>query len=210
MAFTAFIHGFVLAVGLIIALGPQNVFIFQQGVAQPRLRRVLPTVVTAGVSDTVLILLAVLGVSVVIFQFAWLQTVLFGVGFIFLCYIGWVLFTTSTLDVNPQTEELLGAREQVGFTASVSLLNPHAILDTVGVIGTNALAYSGLDRWIFTAACLLVSWGWFGSLAVAGWTLAESTYADQWVRYLNTISAVIIWAVALFMGWQLTVTLPVL
>jgi L-lysine exporter family protein LysE/ArgO len=209
MSFAAFVHGIVLAIGLIVALGPQNVFIFQQGAVQPRLRRTLPTVVTAGVSDTVLILLAVLGVTAVVLQFAWLQTVLFGAGFVFLLYIGWVLFSSPALEADPGIEELLGAREQIVLTASVSLLNPHAILDIIGVIGTNALAYSGSNRWIFTTGCLLVSWGWFGGLAVAGKVLGETAEADRWMRYLNTVSALIIWAVAVYMGWQLLALLKI-
>ena len=30
-------------------------------------------------------------------------------------------------------------KKQILFAASVSLLNPHAILDTIGVIGTNSI-----------------------------------------------------------------------
>jgi L-lysine exporter family protein LysE/ArgO len=203
MALTAFTHELVLAIGLIVALGPQNVFVFQQGPVQPRLSRALPTILTAVISDTLLILLAVLGVSVIVLQFAWLQTLLFGTGFVFLLYIGWVLFSSPALNVDPYTEQFLGTREQIGFTVSVSLLNPHAILDTIGVIGTNALAYSGLHRWIFTAGCLFVSWGWFSGLALAGWALGESADADRWMQYFNIVSAVVIWVVALYMGWQL-------
>jgi L-lysine exporter family protein LysE/ArgO len=210
MSLAAFAHGTVLALGLIVALGPQNVFIFQQGAVQPRLRRALPTVITAGIADTTLILLAVLGVSVVVLRFAWLQTILFGAGFVFLLYIGWVLYSSPTLDVDPHAEEYLSAREQVGFTASVSLLNPHAILDTIGVIGTNALAYSRPERWIFTAGCLLVSWGWFGGLALAGWSLGETADANRWLRYLDTVSAVVVWLVALYLGWQLAVLLELI
>ncbi|MFW5999840.1 MAG: LysE/ArgO family amino acid transporter [Halorubrum sp.] len=88
MALTAFVHGFALSVGLIAAVGPQNVFVFQQGAVQPRLRRSLPTVVTAGVADTVLILLGVLGVSAVVIEYAWLRTVLLGGGVAFLLYVG--------------------------------------------------------------------------------------------------------------------------
>lgn len=57
MAPTAFFHGLTLSLGLIAAVGPQNVFVFQQGAVQPRLRCSLPTVLTAGVADTVLIIL---------------------------------------------------------------------------------------------------------------------------------------------------------
>ena len=52
---TALAHGVVLAVGLIVALGTQNVFVFQQGATQPRFRRALPTVLTASLSDTLLV-----------------------------------------------------------------------------------------------------------------------------------------------------------
>ena len=36
----------------------------------------------------------------------------------------------------------MSAKKQIGFAISVSLLNPHAIMDTVGVIGTSASVYS--------------------------------------------------------------------
>ncbi|WP_307724718.1 LysE/ArgO family amino acid transporter [Sporolactobacillus inulinus] len=54
------------------------------------------------------------------------------------------------------------------FALSVSLLNPHALLDTIGVIGTNALNYSGSEKWTFAAACASVSWLWFFGLAWCG------------------------------------------
>lgn len=201
MSLTAFTHGVVLSFGLIVAFGPQNVFIFQQGATQPRVWRALPTVVTAGVADTLLILLAVLGVSVVVLEFAWLQTALFAAGFVFLCYVGWVLYAAPEFDPDATGADRLGTREQVGFTASVSILNPHAILDTVGVIGTNALAYAGTSRWSFTVGCLVVSWGWFAGLAVVGRRLGGA--APGWLRHLNAISAVLVWLAALYMGVQL-------
>lgn len=45
--FSAAIHGFFLAVGLILPLGVQNVFVFNQGAAGRKLRRALPAVLTA-------------------------------------------------------------------------------------------------------------------------------------------------------------------
>ena len=202
MGLSAFTHGVVLATGLIVAFGPQNVFIFQQGAVQPHFTRALPTVFTASLADTVLIVLSVLGASIIVLQFAWLQTVLFGAGFIFLLYVGWALFTSPSPVVDPNTTDFLGVREQIGFTASVSLLNPHALLDTFGVIATNALAYSGQDRWLFTGGCLLISWGWFSGLAATGAVLGNTDRAVGWLQHLNTVSAVLIWLVALYMGWQ--------
>jgi L-lysine exporter family protein LysE/ArgO len=48
--------------------------------------------------------------------------------------------------------EALSTERQICFTASVSLLDPHAILDTVGVIGTGAPAYAGRERWLFAGS----------------------------------------------------------
>ncbi|MCL7520047.1 amino acid transporter, partial [Staphylococcus aureus] len=53
---TAIIHGFILAIGLILPLGAQNVFIFNQGANQPKYRYVLPAIITAGLSDSLLII----------------------------------------------------------------------------------------------------------------------------------------------------------
>lgn len=84
----AIIHGIVLAFGLILPLGAQNVFVFQQGALQPRLYRVLPVVITAALCDTLLITLAVIGVSVVVLTIPILQMGLLSLDFSF--YFIWV------------------------------------------------------------------------------------------------------------------------
>jgi len=136
-------------------------------------------------------------------EFVWLQTVLLASGAVFLIYVGWTLFSASGMQLDARDEKPLSAHEQVGFAASLSLLNPHAILDTIGVIGTNALAYAPPSRWVFTVACLVVSWGWFLGVAAAGRFLAGSVVSDSRLRYLNVGSAVVIWIVAGYMIWRL-------
>jgi L-lysine exporter family protein LysE/ArgO len=195
-------HGVVLAVGLIVALGPQNVFVFQQGATQSRFRRALPTVVTAGLSDTLLVSLSVFGVSVAVLRYPGVQRALFGAGALFLLYVGWSVYRSPTLSVDGG--EALSAREQVGFTASVSLLNPHAILDTVGVIGTSALGYAGEERWLFAGGVVAVSWCWFAGLAASGHALgrSRSAAAEAALARLDAVSALVIWAVAAYMAWR--------
>ena len=87
---SAFIHGLVLALGLILPLGVQNVFIFNQGAVQLRLARALPAVLTAACCDALLILLAVTGISVAVLAVSWLRYALLGVGVCFLSCT-WVL-----------------------------------------------------------------------------------------------------------------------
>lgn len=197
---TAFFHGFILAFSLILPLGAQNMFLFNRGAVEKRWLRLLPVVIVAALCDTFLILLAVLGVSVVVLTIAWVKTTLIIAGIIFLIYIGWSTWSsdhTNTSDPGVETEWSLG--RLLLFTVSVSLLNPHAILDTIGVIGTNSLSYTASAKFFFTAACILVSWVWFLALALAGRWLGSVIALGNFRRILNRVSALIIWLSAVYL-----------
>ena len=78
-------------------------------------------------------------------------------------------------------------------------MNPHAILDTIGVIGTSSLAYGGQALTAFTAACVLVSWLWFCLLALAGRLVRVLDDSGAALRYLNRASAIIMWVSGLYL-----------
>lgn len=200
---TAFIHGVALALGLILPLGVQNVFIFNQGATHKRISKAIPAIVTAAVCDTVLILLAVTGVSLMVFSFVWLKNFIFIIGFFFLIYMGWSIFKSNPdLDMEQHEGVYFTAKRQITFAASVSLLNPHAIIDIIGVIGPNSLAYDGYKLALFTVACISVSWIWFIGLAIAGRFLGNVDTTGVWVKRFNQISAFIIWGMAVYIGLQ--------
>lgn len=194
-----FIHGLLLALGLILPLGVQNVFIFNQGAIQPTLKKALPATITASICDTVLILLAILGVSLIVMQYDWLRLTLITGGVIFLMYMGfltWVAKSNSQSD--PQSMQM-STKKQIVFALSVSLLNPHAILDTIGVIGSSSLVYAGTEKIIFTATCIVVAWCWFHGLCIAGRSLKKIDTSGKFLRILNKVSAIIIWITAIYM-----------
>ncbi|MDP4096121.1 LysE/ArgO family amino acid transporter [Paenibacillus sp. P96] len=194
----AAVHAFLLALGLILPLGVQNVFIFNQGASQPSLRKALPAVITAGVCDTLLIFLAVGGVSLLMLRWSWLTDILYGAGCLFLLYMAWSIWRSGQSQAGAPSP--LRASRQVAFAASVSLLNPHAILDTVGVIGTSSLQYEGGDRWVFTLTAALVSWCWFAGLAAAGRGVGRIDPAGGISRNLNRVSALVIFGLAIYMA----------
>ncbi|HDX9589121.1 TPA: amino acid transporter [Bacillus pseudomycoides] len=198
----ALLHGIILAFGLIIPLGVQNVFVFYQGASQSTLLKAAPVVITAAICDTILILVAVQGVSLVLLTFSWLTTALYTIGFFFLLYMGWVIWKSEPT-ASKTEEQTITIKKQIVFAASVSLLNPHAILDTIGVIGTNSIQYIGTEKWAFTFATIFVSWIWFIGLAIAGRMLGKIDSSGKRIQLLNKISGVIIWAVALYMLFQL-------
>ncbi|MDF2925867.1 MAG: argO [Paenibacillaceae bacterium] len=189
-------HGVFLSLGLILPLGVQNVFIFQQGAYQKRLWRVLPAVLTAALCDTLLITLAVTGVSVIVMDHVWLKSLLMGAGTLFLLYMGWITWNSKPRIPGKDGQAGYSARHQIAFAASVSLLNPHAILDTVGVIGTSSLQYAGTDRYVFVLSCIAVSWAWFALLALAGRWAGSLDATGGLLVWLIRLSAVFIWIVA--------------
>ena len=194
----AFIYGIILAFGLIIPLGVQNIFVFNQGANQRHFFHAMPSVLTASLCDTILIVLAVLGVSIVVLTVAWLKTILFIVGFFFLMYMGWVTWHSKPA-VSEEGSIPISSKRQIAFAASVSLLNPHALLDTIGVIGTSSLQFSGNAKLAFTIACILVSCFWFFGLSVSGHFLHKLDKTGLWLRLVNKLSALIIWAVAFYL-----------
>jgi len=196
----AFMTGILLALSLILPLGVQNVFIFNQGAASPRFTKALPAVIMAALCDTLLILLAVLGLSVAVFAVTWIKTVVLVVGVIFLLYMGYLTWKSASSQREAgQGPVMLSARKQIAFAASVSLLNPHAILDTIGVIGTSSLHYTGLDKILFTVSTIGISWLWFFGLAAAGHYLRKIDTSGQWISWLNRASAIIIWGIAIYL-----------
>ena len=191
----AITHGILLALGLILPLGAQNVFVFNQGANQPKLRRALPVIITAGLCDTFLIVIAILGVSLVLISLPILQLVIYLIGFVFLIYMAWSLWKEQP----PQLEHIepMKPKKQIGFALSVSLLNPHAIMDTVGVIGTSASVYDGGEKLGFALATIFVSWFWFVLLAVLGKLLGTVDKTGEYIVMLNKVSSVIVFVVSL-------------
>jgi len=198
----AFLHGFLLALGLILPLGVQNLFILQQGMLQPDFWRTLPAIITAAACDTVLINVAVSGVSLLFVAQPEARVTLLVAGGMFLLYMGWKNWRRPAAAAKNSPAALLTARQQIVFAMSVSILNPYAFLDTVGVIGASSLQYTGLEKTAFTAAAVLVSWCWFTGLSLAGQVLGRLPDVMRNPLYINRFSAVFIWGSAVYLLLQ--------
>lgn len=191
------LHGIILAFGLILPLGVQNLFIFSQGAMQPSVMKAMPATITAALCDTLLILLAGLGLSIIVLQFEAIRFVLLMGGILFLMYMGFVIWRSDAATF--EDKEALPMKKQIIFALSVSLLNPHAILDTVGIIGTNAVKYNSQEQWYFLCACIFVSWLWFFSLMLTGATLKKIHISPSMFSVFNKVSALFIWGTAVYL-----------
>lgn len=192
------LHGVILAFGLILPLGVQNVFIFTQGATQPTPMRALPATITAAICDTLLILLSVFGLSLLIIQMEGLRTVLMVAGILFLLYMSITIWRSSPTAASE--EVALSMNKQIIFACSVSLLNPHALFDIVGVIGTSSLKYNGYELVLFTASCITVSWVWFFGLMYVGSRIKHFGNRTTIMTIFNKSSALFIFGMAIYLG----------
>ena len=155
--------------------------------------------VTAALSDTILVGMAVLGVSAVLVVAPMLKEILTLLGIVFLVWMGWQSWRTP---VHPGTSgdaarAYWTLRRQIMHTLRASLLNPHSIMDTVIVIGGGAALYTTpREKLTYALAAVLVSWVWFFALSLAGRALAQLRHQARTLQWINRISAGIIWTIA--------------
>jgi L-lysine exporter family protein LysE/ArgO len=193
----AFVHGFLLALALILPIGPQNAWVLEQGMTSRRWRDALPVAVAASLCDTLLIAAAVGGVSLVLVAAPVLRDVLRAAGVAFLAFMGYRMWTAGDAVGTEAGREGWTFGRRIRYTLSVSLLNPHAISDTVMVIGAGSAAYAAAHgRWAYALGAAVVSWLWFSALALAGRAVAPWVGGRRAQRAVRRGSALVMWWVA--------------
>lgn len=196
-------QGFALGAGLIVAIGAQNVFVLTQGAR--RHRPWLVAGVCAG-CDALLIALGVGGVGGLAARTPWLVTVLTLCGAAFLLAYGLRALKSAVRG------ESLGLDEDsppppvraILLTAlGVSLLNPHALLDTVVLIGGLSSRLDAGGRLSFGLGAGLASLCWFYSLSLGGRALAPVLRRPGAWRVLDGLVCLVMWGLAAGLLWDL-------
>ncbi|HLR47397.1 MAG TPA: LysE/ArgO family amino acid transporter [Deinococcales bacterium] len=194
------IAGFVTGLGLIAAIGPQNVFIIRQGVAR---MHVFAVALTAALCDAVLITAGVAGLGAVVASTAWLATATALGGALFLLVYG-VLSLRSAVrgGATPLATGGTAAgsvRGAVLATLAISLLNPHVYLDTVVLLGGIGGRLEAAGRTAFTAGAVMASLMWFFGLAFGARALAPVFRRPAAQRLLDLFVAAVMFGVAFFL-----------
>ncbi|HEX2143929.1 MAG TPA: LysE family transporter, partial [Glycomyces sp.] len=190
-----FLTGLALGLALIVPIGAQNVFVFGQGVTLG-MPRALWAVVGAAACDSFLIVLGAAGTSAVLNSVPGLRPAMLAAGALFLTYLGVKALRAKPADIDDQTG--VWSRGQVmRQTAAVSLLNPHAILDTVGVLGAAIAAQAAATRLPFAAGAVVASWTWFLILAAAASAMRRFLTKERRVWFDRVSGAILL----IFAGW---------
>ncbi len=191
------VQGFLLCAGLIIAIGPQNLFILRQGLQR---RHLLLTALLCTLFDLVLIGLGVGGVGAALAADVRVLTVttlggatfLFGYG-IRALHAAWYTPLVAAGDSRQLWGEAgaLSVKGTILATLSFSFLNPAAYIDTVLMIGTTSSHYPFDERLFFGAGAVLASALWFFTLTYGASRLAPLFHHRAAWRTLDLVSGCI-------------------
>jgi len=192
----AFLGGFGVSLGLILAIGAQNAFVLRQGL---RREHILTVVLICAISDALLIGFGVSSFHQILLSFPWIEPVMRYGGAAFLCFYGIRSMRTALRN----HEGLKASREDKGSHWRVALtclaltwLNPHVYLDTVMLIGSISSGFAG-EEILFAFGAMSASFVFFFALGFGAVLLRPLLASPLTWRVIEAGIALIMWLIAL-------------
>jgi L-lysine exporter family protein LysE/ArgO len=195
----AFISGLLFSFSLVVAIGPQNLFVLRQAA----MRRHVGTVVAiCTVSDALLIAAGVAGTGAALAGRPRLieavrvfgAAVIFGYGAL---AVRRALVPAPATGLVDQSSSRTGA---VVTCLAFTWLNPAVYLDTVILLGSVAASHPGA-RWYFAAGAVLASALWFVGLGAGARLLGPMLTRARTARALDGFIAIVMALTGLRMLW---------
>ncbi len=196
-----FLEGIALGASLIIAIGPQNAFVIQQGILR---QHVFLAAFVCTLVDVVLIIVGAAGFGTLIAIIPSLKTYFLWGGILFLMGYGTLSLISSFK--HPHDDDSLGKNESGYSTknrksiiitaAGFSLLNPHVYLDTVILLGGLAAQYEIPERNYFAFGAIMASVVWFYGIGYGATLVAPWFESSRGKRILDLVIAMIMFVLA--------------
>jgi L-lysine exporter family protein LysE/ArgO len=191
----AALHGYAVAISLILAIGAQNAFVLRQGI---RREHVAAVVAVCAISDAMLIGAGVAGFGAMSQAVPWIGEAMRWAGVAFLLVYGALRFRAA-LRGGEALRPAEGAGASLGKVLATCLVltwaNPHVYLDTVVLIGSISAQYAphGLA---FGLAAALGSLSFFAALGFGARLLAPLFATPQAWVVLEVVVGLTMWAIA--------------
>lgn len=187
-----YFNGLLLGLSLIMALGPQNVFLIKQGA---RKNHAALSAMVCFICDIILACASVAGLHQLLLTHPTLQIWLVWFGTAFLLYYAYNAFRSAFSKQNKETENTPQPHNRmqiVLFALGFSLLNPHAIIDTLVIIGSGSSQFPD-NKIAFLLGVITSSLLWFSSL----------TFTTRY--FSNILTRTVVWqGIELFSGVLMT------
>jgi L-lysine exporter family protein LysE/ArgO len=190
--------GLLLGLGLILPIGSQNIYVLKSAIKMG-LPRSLAIGMVAAACDSLLIIIGALGASAALAAAPGLRPALLVAGAGLLFYLGGLALRAPLPEADDSTGEASLPKAALA-TVSASLLNPHAIIDTVGVIGL-AISSATDGALPFGLGAISASVFWFISLALAG-SLLAAKLTPKARQIIERASGIILLVFGLRLAWE--------
>jgi L-lysine exporter family protein LysE/ArgO len=154
-----FVFGLLFGLATAFPVGVQSFVVMNQGLrfGYPR---VLTGIITASLCDTLLIVAGAAGASALLADADERVPVLL-IGIAFLAIFGVLAFRAPPEEEADEVKSVGRPLAMIAQTVGVSLFNPHAVLETVGVLGGAIAAQTAENRIEFACGVIAASWVWF-------------------------------------------------
>ena len=196
-----FLEGIALGASLIIAIGPQNAFVIQQGILR---QHVFLAAFVCTLVDVVLIIVGAAGFGTLIAIIPSLKTYFLWGGILFLTGYGTLSLISSfkhpryegSLVKNESGYSTKNRKSIIITAAGFSLLNPHVYLDTVILLGGLAAQYEIPERNYFAFGAIMASVVWFYGIGYGATLVAPWFESSRGKRFLDLVIAMIMFVLA--------------
>jgi L-lysine exporter family protein LysE/ArgO len=194
-------QGFLLCASIIIALGPQNMFVLRQGL---RRQHLFATALFSTLADVILISLSVGGLSTLISTSSIVHMLVTIGGVLFLLWCGGRSLLNAFRPASSSDHAALqttpaGIQTAIVAALSFAFLNPSAYLDTLVIIGSKSLFFPVDQRVIFGVGAVLASAFWFFTLTYGASKLSPIFRSQVAWRMLDVISGCLMLGIAFTM-----------
>lgn len=214
---TTLLAGFFFGLGLIVAIGAQNIFVIRQGLQR---RHVSLVVAVCILSDVALICVGTADMGQIVIDHPNAMTIATVLGVGVLAWYGlhaaWRVFrphpTGMTVDASDRHSGTTARGSAITLTRpatrttliavlALTWLNPHVYLDTVVLLGSTGTTYA--NPWVFAAGASLASAAWFSLIGFGASAVAPAFTRPLAWRIFDGCVAVIMIGFAIHLAGNL-------
>ena len=187
--FFSYLQGLLLGFSLIIAIGAQNLFVFNQGLIG---KYVMIVCLFCSLSDALLILIGYSGLYLIIENNVILQNFIILIGFLWLLGYGVLKIREgmyfdqeSNLDIQISRTNNRNLYKTILAISGITWLNPHVYLDTVFLIGSISNSVQSEKQFSFLLGAISSSFLFFFFLGYMGFKIGPLIKSPNLWKKIN-------------------------
>jgi len=187
--FFSYLQGLLLGFSLIIAIGAQNLFVFNQGLIG---KYVMIVCLFCSLSDALLILIGYSGLYLIIENNVILQNFIILIGFLWLLSYGVLKIREglyfdqeSNLDIQISHTNNRNLYKTILAISGITWLNPHVYLDTVFLIGSISNSVQSEKQFSFLLGAISSSFLFFFFLGYMGFKIGPLIKSPNLWKKIN-------------------------